>query len=184
MAAEPVRSRADAELSGAAALSHRREVPLYPALVEMAAYSGAVMTAGGAGGGAADVVPAKTLGEDIARRAIKIVDIGYVTVIYFFFAFALGVSLDRAIGKFDEAEADRKTTGRLAAECIAHIYLCGVVVYFTRNVVERVPFPLDGVAGFVHGKVKELTNAAVFTFVFMYYQKNLRDKLIYLGGRW
>jgi len=106
-----------------------------------------------------------------------------LTVIYFF-AFALGVSLDRAIGKFDEAEADRKTTGRLAAECIGHIYLCGVVVYLTRNVVERVPFPLDGVAGFVHGKVKELTNAAVFTFVFMYYQKNLRDKLIYLGGRW
>jgi len=70
------------------------------------------------------------------------------------------------------------------AECIGHIYLCGIVVYFTRNVVERVPFPLDGVAGFVHGKVKELTNAAVFTFVFMYYQKNLRDKLIYLGGRW
>jgi hypothetical protein len=148
----------------------------------MAAYSGAVMTAGGASG--ADVVPAKTLGEDIARRAIKIVDIGYLTVIYFFFAFAIGVSLDRAIGEFDPAEADKKTTGRLSAECIAHIYLCGVVVYLTRNVVERVPFPLDGVAGFVHGKVKELTNAAVFTFVFMYYQKNLRDKLIYLGGRW
>ena len=85
---------------------------------------------------------------------------GTLTVIYFF-AFALGVSLDRAIGKFDAAEADRKTTGRVMAECIGHIYLCGVVVYLTRNIVERVPFPLDGVAGFAHGKVKELTNAAV-----------------------
>jgi hypothetical protein len=146
----------------------------------MAAYAGALV----AGGSAAAVAPPKTLGEDIARRAIKIVDIGYVTVIYFFFAFAIGVSLDRAIGPFSAVEADKKTTRRLAAECIAHIWLCGVVVYLTRNVVERVPFPLDGVAGFVHGKVKELTNAAVFTFVFMYYQKNLRDKLIYLGGRW
>jgi len=82
------------------------------------------------------------------------------------------------------APAYKKTTRRLMTECIAHIWLCGIIVYLTWNVVERVPFPLDGVAGFAHGKVKELTNAAVFTFVFMYYQKNLRDKLIYLGGRW
>jgi hypothetical protein len=148
----------------------------------MAAYAGALMQGGASKG--PDVAPAKTLSEDIARRAIKIVDIGYITVIYFLFAFALGVSLDRAIGPFDPAVADKKTTRRLMGECIAHIWLCGVIVYLTRNVVERVPFPLDGVAGFVHGKVKELTNAAVFTFVFMYYQKNLRDKLIYLGGRW
>lgn len=131
-----------------------------------------------------DVAPPKTLREDLARRAIKIADIGYVTVLYFVIAFALGVSLDRAIGPFDAAAADRKPFARVMAECVAHIYLCGVVVYFARNAVERVPFPLDGVAGFAHGKVKELTNAAVFTFVFMYYQKNLRDKLMYLGGRW
>jgi len=79
---------------------------------------------------------------------------------------------------FSAAEADKKTTRRLMGECIADIWLSGSIVYLTRNVVERVPFPLDGVAGFVHGKVKELTNAVVFTFVFMYYQKNLRDKLI------
>jgi hypothetical protein len=131
-----------------------------------------------------DVVPPKTLTEDLTRRGIKILDIGYVTVIYFLFAFAIGVSLDRAIGPFDAAAAEKKTTWRLMSECIAHIWLCAILVYLTRNVVERVPFPLDGVAGFVHGRVKELTNAAVFTFVFMYYQKNLRDKLIYLGGRW
>jgi len=131
-----------------------------------------------------DVVPPKTLTEDLARRGIKILDIGYVTVIYFIFAFFLGVSLDRALGPFDREAAERKSFARLLGECIVHIYFIGIIVYFTRNVVERIPFPLNGVAGFVHGKVKELTNAAVFTFVFMYYQKNLRDRLVYTAGRW
>jgi hypothetical protein len=139
---------------------------------------------GGDSASSTAIVPPKTLSEDIARRVIKIVDIGYVTIIYFFFAYVIGVSLDRAIGEFNEAAAKKKTTGRLMVECIAHIYLCGIIVYFTRNIVEQVPFPLDGVAGFVHGKVKELSNAVVFAFVFMYYQKNLRDKLIHLGNRW
>lgn len=124
------------------------------------------------------------LREDLTRRGIKIIDIGYVTAIYFVLAFFLSVSIDHAFGAFDREVAKNKSLSRLIAECILHLYMVAVIIYFARNVVDKIPFPLDGIAGFVHGKVKELTNAAVFTFVFLYFQKHLRDKMLYAGERW
>lgn len=126
----------------------------------------------------------KTLREDLTRRAIKIVDIGYVTAIYFVIAFFLSVSIDRFFGPFDREAAEKKSLGRLIGECILHLYMVAVIIYFARNTVDKIPFPLDGVAGFMHSKLKELTNAAVFTFVFLYFQKHLRDKMLYAGERW
>jgi hypothetical protein len=125
-----------------------------------------------------------TPSNELAFRTVKIMDIGYITTIYFVAAFFISTWIDRRVlGPFKPEVADRKTTLRLFLECLAHIYVVGVVIYIMRNIVEKIPSPWNGVAGLDHLRVKELTNAAVFTFIFLFYQKHLRDKLFYLSDR-
>ena len=127
--------------------------------------------------------PNMTWQKDLTLRGIKIIDIGYVATIYFLAAFFLSIWVDNKLGEFQPEEQAKKPTSRLIFECILHIYLIGVLVYVMRNLVEKIPFPLDGVQGFIHLKVKEVTNASVFVFIFVLYQKNLRARLDYIRNR-
>jgi len=49
--------------------------------------------------------------------------------------------------------------------------------YLMRNIVERVPFPLEGVYGYQHAKLKERHGMIISGFVLMYYQDVFRDRL-------
>jgi hypothetical protein len=49
-----------------------------------------------------------------------------------------------------------------------------------RNVIPLIPFPLDGIFGFDHMMVKELTNAIAFTITFIYFQKYYQAKIQHL----
>ncbi len=121
--------------------------------------------------------------QDLTRRSIKILDIGYITIIYFYIGFFLSNWIDQQIGEFDPEAQQSKSTGRLLSECILHVYMIAVLTYLIRNIVPLIPFPLDGIYGYSHSKVKELTSAAVFVFVFYYYQSNLRKRLAYIASR-
>lgn len=127
--------------------------------------------------------PEATWQHDILMRSIKILDIGYITAIYFLLAFFMSSYIDTKLGKFDKEKADKKSITLLIFECIFHIYLIGVLVYIVRNLMELLPFPLDGYQGFIHLKVKELTNATVFVFIFLIFQYHLREKLNYIRNR-
>jgi hypothetical protein len=116
----------------------------------------------------------------------KILDIGLVTVYYFLAAAFTSLLLDSAIGSFKEPPvksdqtADLYVIGRLCLEVIAHFFLIGVIIYAMRNVVEHIPFPLEGVGGFEHKRLKEIDEAFVFIVVFMFYQKHLEHKMYFL----
>lgn len=117
-------------------------------------------------------------------RLIKILDIGFITTIYFIFAFIVSTYVDRKIlGTFDPVKAQKKTTLRLFAETVFHMYCIGITIYIARNIAEKIPSPFHGIGGFDHFRVKELTNAAVFTFIFIFYQLHLRQKLTYIADR-
>ena len=122
--------------------------------------------------------------KELVFRVVKIGDIGYITTIYFLLAFFVSTWVDvRLLGPFQRERNARKSTARLLGECILHIYVVGILIYIVRNLVELIPSPFDGIQGFEHRRVKELTNAAVFTFIFLFYQKHLREKLFYLSER-
>jgi hypothetical protein len=122
--------------------------------------------------------------KELAFRGVKILDIGYIAMIYFALAFFLSTWMDRRVfGEFDAEMAARKSTWRLVAECVLHIYMVGVIAYVVRNIVELVPSPFEGVAGLEHKRVKELTNATVFVFIFLFFQHHLREKLEYINKR-
>jgi len=119
----------------------------------------------------------------LAFRTVKVADIAYVTTLYFVLACVISIPLDKAFGTFNAKEEEKKSTARLMAEVLAHAWLLGAIIYLTRNVVELIPSPFEGVQGLIHSKVKELGNASVFIFFLMFYQKYLRDKLAFIQAR-
>ena len=127
--------------------------------------------------------PKQSFSTDVIIRSIKILDIGYITVIYFTLGFLISVGISKLLGDFNAEVENKKSTLRLFLEIVGHIWLIGVLVYIARNVVELIPFPLNGVLGFEHKRVKELGNAAVFTFVLLFFQAQLRSKLELLQKR-
>jgi hypothetical protein len=119
----------------------------------------------------------QTLSNDILMRSIKIIDIGYITILYVTLSLVSAISVDKVMGEFDEKREAKKPLWRLTIEFILTIWLYGVLIYFVRNLIELVPFPLDGYHGFSHIRVKELGSAMVFTFTFILFSKYLKSKL-------
>lgn len=120
---------------------------------------------------------------DLVLRGIKIIDIGYITTIYFFIAILVARTIDKTLGPYDKDHDKDKHTLRIAFELIGLIWLVGTTTYITRNIVELIPFPLDGVYGFEHKRVKELGSGAVFVFVVMFFSYHLRAKMEYFYSR-
>jgi len=125
----------------------------------------------------------QTTGQDILMRSIKILDIGYITVIYVAFSMAASRAVDVTVGKFDEKAESKKTTTQITMELIASLWAYGVMIYVARNLAELIPFPLNGFHGFDHFRVKELKNATIFTFTFLMFCSYFKDKVLYYYKR-
>jgi len=125
----------------------------------------------------------KTLSDELQTRGIKIIDIAYVAAIYLTLGAVLSITIDRQLGKFDKEEADKKSTAQLYGEVLLHFASIGILMYIVRNVVEWIPFPLNGVFGYDHMRLNELRNAGLFGVIFFLFQNNLREKLVYLSKR-
>ena len=123
------------------------------------------------------------MSSELQTRGIKIIDIAYVAAIYLTLGAVLSLTIDRQLGKFDQQEADEKSTAQLYGEVLLHFASIGILMYIVRNIVEWIPFPLNGVYGYDHLRLNELKNAGLFGVIFFLFQNNLKDKLIYLSKR-
>jgi len=121
--------------------------------------------------------------KELIVRSIKILDIGYITVIYVMLGIILARLCDKKLGKFDEKKAKEKSIFQHLIELILLLWFIGVVIYIVRNLVPLIPFPLDGYYGFKHLKVKELTSATFFTISFMYFQVYYQNKIKYIFSK-
>lgn len=117
------------------------------------------------------------LQHDLLMRSIKILDIGYIAAIYFVFALICGILIDKYIGDYDPEKDKEKSLFKLWVDNIIFLWFIGVLIYIARNLVELIPFPLDGYQGFQHKRVKELGNASIFVFILMSYQVNTKGRL-------
>jgi len=119
--------------------------------------------------------------KEIRIRSIKILDIGFITAIYLTLGIVLAKLCDRILGEFDEEKEDKKPLWLVLTELFFHLWFIGVVIYVVRNIVPLIPFPLHGVYGYDHFRVKELINAVIFFVMFMnfqtYYQKKIKHVL-------
>jgi len=121
--------------------------------------------------------------KELIVRSIKILDIGYITAIYFILGIILAKLCDKYLGKFEEKKADKKSIFQHIIELSLYLWFIGVVIYIVRNLVPLIPFPLEGIYGFKHLKVKELTTATVFSISFMYFQVYYQNKIKYIFSK-
>lgn len=121
--------------------------------------------------------------HEIILRTIKIIDIGFITIIYVFISFFTSVEIDNKLGKFNPIKANKKSLFRIFLELCLHIYLIGVYIYIVRNIIELIPYPLQGYEGYDHIRLKELGGGVMFAFVFFSFQYNLREKMLYFYNR-
>lgn len=120
---------------------------------------------------------------NLGFRTVKILDLGYITVIQFLTAIIAAGVFDKLYGKFNTEEADARSFGSLTFEIVIHLWLIGIVIYIMRNLSEVIPSPLHGVAGLNHFIIKELTSTAIFSVVIISFQENLNDKINYYKDR-
>jgi hypothetical protein len=131
-------------------------------------------------------VPAKKMPllQDILIRTNKMIDIGYITTIYFILGAVVANTITKFQNEFNNNEEDKRTVIKSSLSLILLLWINGVLIYFARNLVELIPYPFDNFFGFHHKKVKELGTATAFTFVLLYYQPNLNKMMKYLTVRW
>jgi len=113
----------------------------------------------------------------------KLLDMSLVTVYYFAVAFIVSAFIDKGLGKFDEKDYAKISTLQISAEIILHLVFLAILSYILRNIVERIPFPLEGFGGFQHFRLKENQGGIVFSFMLLFFQNNLTAKIQYLHKR-
>jgi hypothetical protein len=123
------------------------------------------------------------LKKEITIRSIKMVDIGFITVLYFILGYSVSLLLNKLYEKFVDLNENEKPTYKLVYELLIHVWIIGIFVYIARNIVEEIPSPLHGIKGFDHYRVKELHSATTFTLIIFYSQPYIHKKINILYKR-
>lgn len=117
----------------------------------------------------------------------KTTDIALSSTYYFFLALGASIGLN-FLSQFYEAytmkdkEAE-KSIGRLMFEVVANMFFIVFVFWIIRNVVERIPFPLEGFGGYSHAKLSLPTIMLLSSVTMLFFQTALMDKVRELTTR-
>jgi hypothetical protein len=123
-------------------------------------------------------LPYNKIKHEIIIRSIKILDMGYLTVLYFLSGYIVSHYVNKLYGTFDPKKQHNKI--KLLIQIILQLFIVGVLFYIIRNIIQLIPFPLDGISGFEHIRVKEFhTGGIALTFGMFNAQTNLKDKMNY-----
>jgi hypothetical protein len=119
------------------------------------------------------------LQKEAVIRSIKMLDIGLLNVIYFTIGYFLSWVVNKIYYNFDHNNKPNKVLVFL--EVCTQIFIIGLLIYIIRNIIQLIPFPLEGIYGFQHTRVKELHSGGIaLAFGVFYAQENIKEKLNYI----
>jgi len=100
---------------------------------------------------------------------IKIIDLIFIMTIYFIVAFIVSLVIQKFLPLILTTDKITKQQWfSVAFELILSISIIVIVGYFCRNLVLYIPFPLDGIEGFDHMRVKELDGSLLISLLFIF----------------
>ena len=123
------------------------------------------------------------LPKEVLIRSIKLLDIIYIYTCYFVLGIVGSKMMDsinnRLFGTFDEEKEKKYSMLYLFGMICFEFSMVGIYIYFSRNIIEWIPFPLNGIGGYDHMRLKELTgvNNLVLGFTLMYFQESLKSRV-------
>lgn len=116
----------------------------------------------------------------------KVLDIGFVTVCYFLFAVLFSIILQIITEYYDRlVPSPKKTIGQLLFEVVLNIFFVAVAFWVIRNIVERIPSPVEGVGGYNHARffAKDTNTQIIATLTLILFQTSLMDKIKILNSK-
>lgn len=118
----------------------------------------------------------------------KVADIGLVTFYYLSITITASILLQLVTQVYDKYTAPKegekaKSTIRLFFEIVANIFFIAVTLWVTRNVIERVPFPFEGLGGYQHARLSHETMAQIGTLALILFQTSLMEKIKVFNDR-
>ena len=102
--------------------------------------------------------------------------IAYVGLLSFVFSFLFSHWLDKITPELDKSKPKWKTFIEVAFQ----FALIGALIYLSRGLIKKIPFPLEGAAGYIHSQLGELRSLPLIVFIFMFFQQRTQDKMRYL----
>ena len=111
----------------------------------------------------------------------------FITVLYACAAFLLGTILERYVYPLffdiDGENLAQSSSGRLLFLFSMVSAIIGVTSYIGRNLVQLIPFPLEGVYGFSHMRVKEVSGGAALTMFLVVFSEPYSQIVTYLKAK-
>lgn len=117
---------------------------------------------------------------NIIIKIVKILDLAYISIIYCFFAVILSIITRKILYLFPKKSNEDKSIYLIVIEVIAYSWYIAVLIYMVRNLVKKIPSPLNKIYGFSHNTMTEINSAAIFSILFIHLLEDFVDKLKYL----
>jgi hypothetical protein len=127
--------------------------------------------------------------HEVSIRSIKILDVGYLFATSSVIGYIVARTLSN-IFKFNKKNYEINAHGKtiLAVEILLEMALIGMLVYASRQIIQALPFSLDGnkgwnapegFVGFRHKKLREWENPYPIAFFIILFQDSLKAKISY-----
>jgi hypothetical protein len=112
----------------------------------------------------------------IRLHIVRLMGVAYVGALSFLLTFLLSHWLDKITPEIDK----KQSKWRILLSVILQFGLIGTLMYLTRGLIKKIPFPLEGTAGYIHSQLSELRSLPLIVFIFMFYQTKTQEKMKYL----
>ena len=125
--------------------------------------------------------------HELSIRGIKMADIALLFILSGVLGYIVAVGLSNFFVYKEENYSNTKTgMGKLIMEILLEFALIGILIYASRQLIQAIPSPFDGMKGlcvpkgfngFIHKKLREWENPYPIAFFIILFQDSLRNKI-------